>query len=87
MGLTDGRRAEGVSVGPFIQSGEDGGAAGRTNGCGDEHVGETDAFAGESVHGRGLEDGMSSAAHSIPTMIVGEEKDDVGLGGRACGQG
>lgn len=75
----------GDSVLEGILTGEECGAAGGAEGCGDEGVFEAGAFAGKAVGIGGLGEGMAGAAELVEAEIVDEDEDDVGPGG--CGGG
>ncbi len=57
------------------EAGEDGGAAGPTNGVTDEGFFKTSAAFGESVNVRGLDDGISVTTDRADCLVIGEEKE------------
>ena len=65
-----------------VTSGHQNGAAGRTEGLGVE-VRELDALLGQCVDMRRFDLRVTMAAHLVVALIVRENKDDVGLLGRA----
>lgn len=72
------------AVGVGVEAAEDGGAAGGAQGGSAEVVFEEDAFIGEAVDIGGGEVGVTGAAEGVPALVVGEDEDHVGFGGR-CG--
>ena len=57
------------------------GAAGRAKGYGGEAIGKADAFTGEAVHSRCVDEGMSRTFHAVVSLVVAHGKEDVGLSG------
>lgn len=66
-----------------VLAGEDGGAAGRAEGGGDEGIGEVGAFGGEPVEGGGFQPfrAVRVKAHEVVTVVVTQYEDDIGRGG------
>lgn len=66
-----------------ILSGENGGAAGSTDGVSDQAAVEAHAFGGETVNVGGLIAVGAVGTDGLPSVVVREDEDDVGrLGGR-----
>ena len=80
--LGDRHGSKGVAVGSFMMARENRGAAGGTNRCRDKHVAKTDALSRQLVHVGCLDHRVPGTSHLVPALIIGEEKDDVGLFGR-----
>ena len=68
-------------VGVSINTGKMAGSAGRAKGYGGEAIGKADAFAGEAVHSRCVDEGMSRTSHAVVSLVVAHGKEDVGLFG------
>ena len=57
------------------------GSAGRAKGYGGEAIGKADAFTGEAVHSRCVDEGMPCTSHAVVSLVVTHGKEDVGLSG------
>ena len=76
-----GRRKIVRTMAACVEPGEDRRSRWSTQrGC-HEVVFEQDAFAGQPVHVGCLDDGIPSGAQHVPTLVVGNEDDDVGRRG------
>ena len=73
----EGRCSESKTVGPLVETRQDGRAARGANRRRDEGIREAHAFGSESVHRGRLENRMPGGAHLIIALIVGEKKENV----------
>src|SRR5690606_33223771 len=81
-----------ITMGSFIQSGKYTCPAGRTDRCRHKSIFKIHPLLGQPIHLRCLDDFISGISQSIPTLVIGKDKDDVGLflsmeeGGKLEGQ-
>jgi len=84
----DGGCAECEAVGAFVEACEDCCAAGGTDACCYEGVGEAHSFGGEAVNHGGFQDWVACAAEGVVALVVDQEEYDVGsasgAGRRGC---
>ena len=76
--ISDVALLERVSVGTFVQTGKNTGPAGRANRGGYKGIPEINTFFGQFIHFGRLDDGVSCISQSIPPLVVGKDKNDVG---------
>jgi len=55
------------------------GTAGHADGGGQKGVREKNTIRSQTIHVRGLDDGIAHAAHSIPSLVVRHHEDNVGF--------
>ena len=66
-------------MGVRILTGQDTGAGGRTKGRGNGCILQPGSFAGHAVHvGRFQPGHFAGEAHEIKSVVIGEDKDDIG---------
>ena len=69
---------EGKLVRPLVQTGQDRGSTGRTDGGGHEHIAEPYALLGQAIQGWRFQKRMAGTAQAVPAVVVGQEEKNIG---------
>ena len=70
--------AEGIAVGSFVHASEDTGPAGSTDRRRDKGIFKIHPFPRQLVHLRRLDQSIAGIAQSIPSLVIRQDKDDIG---------
>ncbi len=78
LGQRNGEIGDAVAAG--IEAGEQAGPAGHANGGGGKRLAKVHAAVGQRIDVRGLQDGVAGTTERVGTLVVGDQKNDVGRG-------